>query len=851
MSTSRLLTQSMPSQPSPEPPTAPGARFVAGTVLAGRFRIVGPLGRGGMGEVYRAEDLTLGQPVALKFLPAAMADDPEHRARMLEEVRAARQVTHPNVCRVHDLMEAEGRHFLAMELIDGEDLASLLRRVGRLTPDKGLQIARQIAAALAAVHARGILHRDLKPANVMIDGRGEVRLTDFGLAVPATGAGKADLAGTPAYMPWELLAGGQPSVQSDLYALGLVLYELFTGHRAFEARTPAEHPKGPLEKHPVPPTEHVPELPPALAQAIQWCLAQDPMRRPPSALAVLGALPGGDPLAALVAAGETPSPQVVADAGGVGALRPALAWLWFGLLAVLMPLAVWMAHRASLLRHVDLSKSPEVLAERAQQVLTRLGHTAPRRDTAYRLQYVPTVRQEVLRDPSPDRLAALKDARQPLIEFQYRVASGALMPYGVLSQVSAADPAPIQPGMAAASLDMQGRLRHYQSVGPTWLDTAPRPMDWRAVLAEAALDKEPLQPVPPLRTPPVYATSTAAWTLGPLRFEAAERNGRLVWFNTFPDPVQQPPRAAAPVPAWMQFSSTAGTLFFRLIFPGLALGLAYRNWRRGRVDLQGANRVAALIFMCVLFLFTAEAHHGGGFDWEIYLSLNAIRWALYTAMEGWLGYLAMEPFVRRRWPDALIAWTRVLAGRLRDPRVGRDLLIGFAVGWGAASLLPLSRIFGGHPFSTIWLPADGLPAALAHVARNLRDMLFYTLALGVLLTALRSLVRRMAVVVPIATLAISVIGVAGLGHASPIPADYGVCGLWGLLAVGVLSRLGLFALMAFLLPIVTSGIPLWAALGTWPALFTHCVLLLSGGLGLYGLVTSVGQQPLFGTGDDL
>ena len=166
-------------------------RFAPGDLVAERYRIVGLLGRGGMGEVYRADDLRLGQPVALKFLPATLARDPMQLARFHAEVRLARQVSHPNVCRVYDIGEADGRHFLSMEYVDGEDLASLLRRIGRLPQDKAVEIARQLCAGLAAAHERGVLHRDLKPANVMLDGRGQVRITDFGLAALADDDGRA------------------------------------------------------------------------------------------------------------------------------------------------------------------------------------------------------------------------------------------------------------------------------------------------------------------------------------------------------------------------------------------------------------------------------------------------------------------------------------------------------------------------------------------------------------------------------------------------------------------------------------------------------------------------------------
>ena len=183
----------------------------------------------------------LHQQVALKFLPRDLLDDPDLLARLHQEVRIARQISHRLVCRVHDIAEVDGETFLTMEFIDGEDLRSLLKRIGRLPEDKGIEIAHQLCEGLAAVHEKGIVHRDLKPLNIMIDGRGQARLTDFGLAVIADAIPTADfLSGTPGYMAPEQLAGGKPTVQSDLFALGLVLYEIFTGRRAFPAKNREE-----------------------------------------------------------------------------------------------------------------------------------------------------------------------------------------------------------------------------------------------------------------------------------------------------------------------------------------------------------------------------------------------------------------------------------------------------------------------------------------------------------------------------------------------------------------------------------------------------------------------------------
>ena len=300
-----------------------GAQFIPGTMLAGRYRIVGLLGRGGMGEVYRAEDLKLGQAVALKFLPMEVTHRADRLARFHQEVRLARQVSHPNVCRVHDIGETGGQHFLSMEYIDGEDLASLLRRIGRLPQDKALELARQLCAGLAAAHDRGVLHRDLKPANVLIDGRGRARIADFGLADLAGHRRDApEIAGTPGYMAPEQQEGREVTTRTDVYALGLVLYEMFTGKRAL---TVGGAILGARAQNSVPltsPSTHIPDLDPVIERVILRCLERDPSRRPPSAVAVAAALPGGNALAAAIAAGETPSPDMVAAAGEPGTLSP-------------------------------------------------------------------------------------------------------------------------------------------------------------------------------------------------------------------------------------------------------------------------------------------------------------------------------------------------------------------------------------------------------------------------------------------------------------------------------------------------------------------------------------------------
>ncbi|HSS96652.1 MAG TPA: serine/threonine-protein kinase [Terriglobales bacterium] len=240
-------------------------QLAPGTLLAERYRIVALIGQGGMGEVYQADDLTLEQPVALKFLPPELQGDRAALARFHREVSLSRKISHPNVCRVFDIGYADGLAFITMEFVGGEDLRALLARIGRLTPDKAIAVAQQLCAGLAAAHDEGVLHHDLKPANIMLDRRGNVRITDFGLAAPVGEAGVARAAGTPVYMAPEQIRGQMVSVQSDLYSLGLVLREIFAGNENYRG---------------------LPVIEPIIAQ----CLEIDAAKRPQTAAEIGAAL---------------------------------------------------------------------------------------------------------------------------------------------------------------------------------------------------------------------------------------------------------------------------------------------------------------------------------------------------------------------------------------------------------------------------------------------------------------------------------------------------------------------------------------------------------------------------------
>lgn len=683
------------------------ARFIPGAVMAGRYRIVGLLGKGGMGEVYRADDMKLGQPVALKLLPDRLASDERFLERFYSEVRVARQVSHPNVCRVYDVGEADGLHYISMEYIDGEDLGSLLRRIGRLPGDKAVEISRQICAGLAAAHDKGVLHRDLKPANVMIDGRGHARIADFGLAGAAGEIqGREIRSGTPAYMAPEQLAGREVSVLSDVYSLGLVLYELFTGKRAFEAES-LDQLRALRESSAVTsPSSHVQEMDPAVERVILRCLDQEPAQRPPSPLAVAAALPGGDPLAAALAAGETPSPEMVAAAGEEGAVGALAAWGAFGAFVVLLALVGLLARWSTFFSFAPVEKSPQVLADRARVLLEKLGHEVPPADTAHgysiNSSYVGWIARN---DPSPGRWEQLKAGRPAGSTFWYRESPRSLSPYNGVGNIWWGDPPETVSGMAAVSTDTLGRLRQLSVVPPQVEATedgdepaaaGSGPADWAPLFAAAELDPDAFREAAPSWTPPVYADHRAAWTGAfpelpgtEISIEAASRDGRPVYFEIV-GPWTRAVRMQAFNPGIGPIIGQAIFVVFFISVVASGVIMARRNVRLGRGDRQGAFRIGVYLFTGTLVMEMVQASHVADVGDEFNMITRLAGLALFTAGFVWLLYLAIEPLVRRSWPEGIISWTRLLAGKLRDPLVGRDILAGSVAG---AALMVLDRLY--------------------------------------------------------------------------------------------------------------------------------------------------------------
>lgn len=278
-------------------PTATGLyaqqQLAPGTVLAGRFRIEAVLGIGGMGVVYRATDLALDVPVALKLLRPELAARADAFERFRQELLMARQVSSPRVVRIHDLAQHEGQWLISMDYIDGEGLDRRLDRDGAMAPDLAARITRQLAEGLSAAHARGVIHRDLKPANVLIDREGNAYITDFGVARSLASNGLTQsgaIVGTPDYLSPEQARGDPVDARSDLYALGLILYEMLTGAMPFQGGTLSEILAQRMLRSPAPVTQVKPQTPSWLARLTDRLLRVQPSHRLQSADAVIRAI---------------------------------------------------------------------------------------------------------------------------------------------------------------------------------------------------------------------------------------------------------------------------------------------------------------------------------------------------------------------------------------------------------------------------------------------------------------------------------------------------------------------------------------------------------------------------------
>jgi serine/threonine-protein kinase len=847
---------------SPSYDSIDNARFVPGMIIAGRYRIVGLLGKGGMGEVYRADDLKLSQPVALKFLPDHLIADGAALARFHREVRIARQISHHNVCRVYDIGEIDGRHFLSMEYIKGEELSSLLRRIGRLPSDKATEISRQLCAGLAAAHKQDVLHRDLKPANVMIDDHGNVRLTDFGIAGLVEELRSEDVrAGTPAYMSPEQLFGGELTVKSDIYSLGLVIYEIYTGKKAFDAPTlPALLNLRQSDSTPTSASTLVQNLDPLVERIILRCIEKDPEKRPASALEVAASLPGGDPLAAALAAGETPSPEMVAAAAPKeGLLKPAIAVSLLAGILLAIGAVVLLSEKTQVHRRVPLEKSPEALQERARNILTRFGYSDPPVDSTYGLG-ADTGYLRYAETKNPSLLRELSNSQPASVYFWYRQSPIYLLPRGHMAvRASRYEPPSTYPGMATVDLDPKGRLIEFLAVPPQ-VDKGAQstaPFDWAVLFEAAGLSQTDFTTAKSEWVPPVNSDTRVAWEGKfpnapqiPIRLEGASFAGKPVFFK-----IVGPWNSSA-----LLGQARSDSLLGKIIEVALVLGfvaffavgilLGRRNLRDGSADRKGGARLAVYMFLALMAAWAFRAHHYG-FNDELGLLQIGIQFALFPAILIWLFYLALEPYVRRWWPHRMVSWSRLLAGDFRDPLIGRDILVGAAFGVAIVLVVRLWSLTPG------WLGRPQAPSAdRLYTLLSVREMageFFYTgvtlmLFLGVTclfgLLLLHIIFRRKEwLAVGVAWLLLTVTSAIG-GRFFLINLLFGA--IFSALLIGVATRFGLLAVTTTLFFISFFGnCPMTTDFGAWYAPSTIFALVVTVVLVAYAFYIALAGQKVF------
>ena len=847
-------------RPATDPTEGSGiGRFTPGTMLAERYRIVAPLGEGGIGKVYRAEDTRLGQTVALKFVTPRIAHERELLERIISEVRIGRQVSHPNLCRIYDMGEVDNQYFITMEYVDGENLASLLQRVGRLPEDKATDVAREICAGLAAAHDRGVVHRDVKPANVMIDGRGHARITDFGLAIVSGEIVAESFAGTPAYMAPEQLKGAEATEQSDIYALGLLLYEIFTGQRFFtgtlsEIMDAHAQPKRP-------PSTIVRGLNPAIERVIMQCLEERPSDRPQSVRDVLAALPGGDPLRVAIETGQTPSPRDVAAAERVGELPFAQAWLAVVAMMALLVAIGLISRYTMLYRQAPLSMSPDVLTDRARQIIRSGGHSShssgSRRWMGNDLDVLKVAAGTTT---SIDRAAAFH--RISPLRFGYRESPLPLIPQGRGATVTASDPPFDVPGMVTVILDSSGQLVRFVTAPAAAQPSRSATVDWSTFFRFAGLDQGRFRPTTAAWSSPVDHDAKLSWTGQhpavadvTVDVRAAQKSNKPVFFDvafrTNRGTVAAPTHAQGAT-ATEEFTAVAGYATIFLAGLVLAAFVARRNIRLGRGDRAAARKVSFVVFVSLFVAGLLSADHTPDAAGEWGLLVGVTGNALYHAGAIWLFYIAAEPYVRRRQPELLISWSRVQRGYFRDALVGRDVLIGCLLGavlnlfyahlmvlvpawWGTTPPLP-DHSFPEKLGGGVW-PFVSLAALTGSVPRDSVLALF-------LFSALRSVVRSTWLA---AGAVVILSAVPHLGRDVASEAELPFVILAAATFVFALCRVGLLAGM------VTLFVGSWFAKSlfvfdprSWLFVPSLVYLAVTLALVLYGFRFSLGAKPLLG-----
>ncbi len=545
---------------------------------------------------------------------------------------------------------------------------------------------------------------------------------------------------------------------------------------------------------------------PAVERVILRCMERDAAARPSSALAVAAALPGGDPLAAALAAGETPSPQMVAAAGDDAGLSPRIAIACLALVLVGTFAACLFGAKDNVLEVAGSDTTPEVLRHRARFVLDRLGYTAKPADfvSGFTFEQDGLRYQEKNAGAKPDFPAILAH-RPRILSFWYRESPRAMIPEtwhnDILTPTIAQedDPPRDVPGMTYLKLDDQSRLIYFESAPERILPAGgfASPADWNEVFKLADLDPSQFQKAEPVWAPPRAADERIAWTglypgtSIPLRIEAASWLGKPVFFKLV-GPWTKP--SSEHTPTANEHAQTIFLLVLGIMLLIIPAWLAWRNIARGKADRRGAWRLGVTLFCAYMLLwffwghFTAQAEMFGQFA-------MALATSLFNGALIGIVYLALEPYVRRHWPHSIISWSRLIDGKLRDPAVGRDVLFGVAMGtlWTLFGVIKdaVVRAVGGEPQfgGTDYLSGmrSTLGACTAQVSGSVRITLVFFFMLFVLRVLLRNKWLAAAIFVAFWT------ALSTLGSAHPLISLPVIAAVYAIAAIA-LVRYGLVTL---------------------------------------------------------
>jgi len=643
------------------------------------------------------------------------------------------------------------------------------------------------------------------------------------------------------------------------------MYEVLTGKRAFEAATLPELLQAREAGTLTSPSTLVRDLDPLLERVILRCLEKDPSKRPASALQVAAALPGGDPLAAALAAGETPSPEMVAAAGEKEGLNPRIGLLCVAGVCILLALLVGIAKRAKMVSYISFGPSPEVLAAKANEMIRTFGYTDAPADTAQSFALMQTYLTHISDTvKAPTRWEILRQDEPPSMLFWYRQSPRLLTPLSPVDNLIYGRVQPDEPPLALSgsrviTLSPQARMLGFRAIPPQVDDPPSGPLpatDWRPLFAAAGLDVSRFKPTEPKWYPLAWGDARAAWEGSwpnhpeiPLRVEAAGYRGKPIYFETI-SPWDKPDRMGSQ--SRNRQNAIAQWFGLGLLFTVLGIGIwmAIRNLREGRGDLQGSLRLAMFVVLIGMINWALLAHHVSSF-FEMVLFILALSVSLFFGMVTWVLYAALEPYVRKYWPDTLISWSRMLSGNFKDPVFARDVLLGTLFGLASAILEQLQPFveagLGKAPLRPFGMNSpyalEGLRGSIATVLYQASSSFSSALLIFFLFFMLRLVFRRNWLAAAVMSLLFCI---PSLGAQNPL-IDALFTAPFFLAYLYILYRFGLVALtVLYFVDQLADQMPLAMPLGAWWTEDGVVAMIVILAVALYGFQVSRAGKPIFG-----